>query len=272
MSQVLLGVYGLSHFYSSSRPVFEDLSFEVSQGDFLALLGPNGCGKSTLLKLVAGILPLNSKLIRQGSGGQIKFRGEDFLGESHAFKARTIAYVGQDFRTEFSLSAFEAVMLARTAAASGFAEHISTRDQDVVKQAMEECHCWEWRDRDLQTLSGGERQLVALARAFAQGAKILFLDESLSQMDIHHQAYAGKLLKEKTQQGYSVVLVSHDVNLAAEWADQALLLGPRGQGRVAYGPMRETLTETNLKKLYPGAELVIGSNPVSGAPKVFFSH
>jgi iron complex transport system ATP-binding protein len=267
MSQVILGVYGLSHFYSSSQPIFEDLSFEIGQGDFLALLGPNGCGKSTLLKLVAGILPMG----RKGSSGQIRFRGEDFLGESHAFKAKTIAYVGQDFRTEFSLTAYEAVMLARTAAASGFAEHISARDQDVVKKAMEECHCWEWRDRDLQTLSGGERQLVALARAFAQGAKILFLDESLSQMDLNHQSYAGKLLKEKTQQGYSVILVSHDVNLAAEWADKALLLGPRGQGRVAYGPMRDTLTESNLKKLYPGADLVIGANPVSGAPKVFFS-
>lgn len=267
MSQAILGVYGLSHFYSGTRSVFEDLSFEIAQGDFLALLGPNGCGKSTLLKLVAGILPMG----RKGSEGQIRFRGEDFLREPHAFKARTIAYVGQDFRTEFSLTAYEAVMLARTAAATGFAEHVSARDQDVVQKAMEECHCWEWRDRDLQTLSGGERQLVALARAFAQGAKILFLDESLSQMDLHHQSYAGKLLKEKTQHGYSVVLVSHDVNLAAEWADKALLLGPRGQGKVAYGPMRDTLTEANLKKLYPGADLVIGTNPVSGAPKVFFS-
>jgi iron complex transport system ATP-binding protein len=136
--------------------------------------------------------------------------------------------------------------------------------------AMEQFHCWDWRDRDLQTLSGGERQLVSLARAFAQGARILFLDESLSQMDLHHQAHTGKLLKKMTEQGYAVVLVSHDVNLAAEWADTALLLGPRGQGKIAHGPMREVLTEQNLKKLYPGADLVVGTNPVSHAPKVFF--
>jgi len=266
MSQAMLGVYGLTFRYQSNRSVFEDLSFELGRGQFLALLGPNGCGKSTLLKLVAGILPFE----RSKDGGQVKYLNTDFFSESHAFRARTIAYVGQDFRTEFSLTAYEAVMLARTAAARGFAEHISTTDREAVQQAMEQCHCWEWRDRDLQTLSGGERQLVALARAFAQGAKILFLDESLSQMDLHHQAYAGRLLKEKTHQGYSVVLVSHDVNLAAEWADTAMLLGPRGQGKIAFGSMREALTETNLKKLYPGAELVVGSNPVTGAPKVFF--
>lgn len=266
MTSVLLGVYGLSYRYSKTRSVFEELSFELGKGEFLTLLGPNGSGKSTLLKLVSGIIPMQ----KGHAEGQIKFRGEDFMKESHAFRAHTIAYVGQDFRTEFSLTAYEAVMLARTAAASGFAEHITTTDREAVQHAMEECHCWEWRDRDLQSLSGGERQLVSLARAFAQGAKILFLDESLSQMDLHHQAHAGKLLKEKTQHGYSVILVSHDVNLASEWAATALLMGPRGQGKIAYGPMKELLTLENLKKLYPGAELVVGANPVTGSPKVFF--
>lgn len=266
MNSVLLGIYGLSYRYSKDRAVFEDLSIELGRGEFLTLLGPNGSGKSTLLKLVAGILPME----RNHAEGQIKYRGKDFMKESHAFRAHTIAYVGQDFRTEFSLTAYEAVMLARTAAASGFAEHITATDREVIQHAMEECHCWEWRDRDQQSLSGGERQLVSLARAFAQGAKILFLDESLSQMDLHHQAHVGKLLKEKTRQGYSVVLVSHDVNLASEWADTALLMGPRGHGKVAYGPVQQVLTLENLKKLYPGAELVVGTNPMTGSPKVFF--
>jgi iron complex transport system ATP-binding protein len=266
MSTPLLGIYGLTYQYSAHRLIFDHLSFELNSGDYLALLGPNGCGKSTLLKLVAGILSLH----HPGTEGQIKYRGTDFWVESQSFKARTIAYVGQDFSSEFTLTAYEAVMLARTAAASGFSSHVSASDHEKVRQAMERCHCWEWRDRELQTLSGGERQLVSLARALSQGAKILFLDESLSQMDLHHQAFAGKLLKELSTQGFAVVLVSHDVNLAAEWASTALLLGPRGQGKVAYGPVREVLTEGNLKTLYPGAELFIAQNPVTGAPKVFF--
>ncbi len=269
MSEPILGAYGLKYTYtrrrSSPKTVFEDVSFELRPGEFLTLLGPNGSGKSTLMKLVAGILPMGLP----GCEGQVRYRGQDFLRDRPAFRARTLAYVGYDFGSEFPVTAYEAVMLARTAAGSGFAEHISVKDREAVRWTMELCLCWDWRDQDLQTLSGGERQLVSLARALAQGAKILFLDEALSQMDLHHQAHIGKTLKGLTAQGWSVVLVSHDVNLATEWADTALLLA--SGGKVAQGPVRVVMSAENLKKLYPGASLVVGASPTTGAPKVFFA-
>jgi iron complex transport system ATP-binding protein len=117
-------------------------------------------------------------------------------------------------------------------------------------------------------LSGGERQLVALSRALVQGARVLFLDEALSRMDLHHQAAVGQLMVELAAEGYAFILVSHDINIASEWARTALML--RRGTRIAYGPIREVLTQERVLELYPGSKLVVGSNPATGAPKVFF--
>ena len=133
---------------------------------------------------------------------------------------------------------------------------------------MVRCFCWALRDRDLHTLSGGERQLVALARALVQGAKVFLLDESLSRMDLHHQAAIGKLLTELAAESFSILLVSHDINIASEWARTALLM--KGGRRIAHGPIRDVLNEKNIRALYPSSDLVVGVNPASGAPKVFF--
>ena len=97
---------------------------------------------------------------------------------------------------------------------------------------------------------------------------MLFLDESLSRMDLNHQALTGKLLTELAVQGYAVILVSHDINIASEWAQTAMLLL---QGnRIAHGPIRDVLTEKNILTLYPGSELSVSASPGSGAPKVYF--
>jgi iron complex transport system ATP-binding protein len=125
---------------------------------------------------------------------------------------------------------------------------------------MRLCGCLEWRDRELASLSGGECQLVAVARVLAQGARILLLDEALSRMDLHHQAAIGRkhagLCRE---QGYAVVLVAHDLNLASAWANAGLLLE---HGRVlAHGPIAEVLNETSLARLYPGAPLRVTPGP-----------
>lgn len=264
-SPVLLGVYGLSFRYRSGRDVLNEVSFEIQPGDTLALLGPNGCGKSTLLKIVSGIVPLRR---RNGSDGQVRFRGEDFLAEPPSWRARQIAYVGYDFRAEFPITAYEAVMLGRTSAGAGLLQRVTDQDRASVRSAMERCLCWRLQERDLHTLSGGERQLVAFARALAQGARILFLDEALSQMDLNHQAMMGRLIKSLAAEGYSIVLVAHDVNLAAEWATSCLLM--KDGRKIASGSAKEVLGEANIRALYPGAELFVGANPRTGAPKVFF--
>lgn len=260
----LLGVYGMQFSYETGSPVLSEISFELAQGEVLALLGPNGCGKSTLLKLIAGIIPLKGR----GNEGQVRYRGEDFLSERPAWRARQIAYVGYDLRAEFPMTAYEAVMLGRTSSGAGLLRRISKDDRDAVRQAMESCLCWSYQDRDLHSLSSGQRQLVGLARGLAQGAKILFLDEALSQMDLNHQGAMGKLLRSLAKSGHSIILVAHDVNLAAEWADQCLLL--KSGRKIAHGPAREVIDEKRIRTLYPGADLLVGSNPATGAPKIFF--
>lgn len=262
-----LAVYGLSYSHGSfqgPREVLRDISFELGAGEFLSLLGPNGSGKSTLLKAVAGILPVRAR----GCSGQIRYQGQDVSEHELSWRAQRVAYIGADLSAQFPITAFQAVMLGRTSQGVGVFMQLTDPDRTVVEQAMRRTLCWELRDRDLHTLSGGERQLVAVARALAQGARVLLLDESLSRMDLNHQAAMGALLAELARQGLSIVLVSHDINIASEWAHTAMLL--RAGQCVGYGPIREVLTESNLRALYPGSELIVGVSPGSGAPKVFF--
>jgi iron complex transport system ATP-binding protein len=264
MTATLFGAYGITYrVRGRDAPVLDEVSLEVDRGEILALLGPNGSGKSTFLKLVTGILPL-----RPGTG-VVRYQDADFLSTEPASRARCVVYVGSDLRSEFPMTAMELVGLARGSRSHGIFRRLDAADSTAIRWAMETCFCWEMRNRDLATLSGGERQLVMLARALAQGVRVLALDETLSRMDLHHQAAVGKMLRAVARErGLAVVLVAHDLNLASEWADTCVLLN-RGR-RVAHGRVEEVITERNLRALYPGAPLVIGKNPASGTPQVFF--
>ncbi|MCM2322245.1 MAG: ABC transporter ATP-binding protein [Oligoflexia bacterium] len=264
MSAPMLGVYGVSYRYGE-RQVLDEVSFELEEGEIHSLFGPNGSGKSTLLKIIAGVIALDAP----GSSGQIRHRGTDLLALTPLERARVVAYVGGDLRADFPVTALEAVLLGRICHSGGMFQQFSAQDRQVAREAMERCLCWGLRDRELATLSGGERQLVAVARALAQGSRLLLLDEALSRMDLNHQAQMGAVLKALASEGRAIILVSHDVNLASEWAASGLLL--KNGRRLGAGPIRELLTRETIQKLYPGAELVICPHPVSGAPKIFFS-
>ncbi|MGK5082291.1 ABC transporter ATP-binding protein [Bdellovibrionota bacterium FG-1] len=255
------------HYAYGGRSVIQNLSFSLGVGEILALLGPNGSGKSTLLKTIAGILPS----FKTDHLGRIFFHGEDVASKPLAWRAARIAYVGADMDAQFPMTAQQAVLLGRssqTGATLGWMRLSTQQDEQLVQDAMTRCLCWAFRDRDLAKLSGGERQLVSIARALVQGARVLLLDESMSRMDLNHQAQIGKLLSELARQGYSVILVSHDINIASEWAQSALLL--KDGERVSCGPIREVLTEGAMRELYPGVDWVIGPSPATGTPKVFF--
>jgi iron complex transport system ATP-binding protein len=260
-----LAAYGVTWEFGGRR-VLDEVSFELDRGRIMALIGPNGSGKSTLMKILSGVL--GGGRIAPGRG-EIRYRGTDFRAISQADRARHVAYVGPDLSAEFPLTAHEAVLLGRTTQGSALFSQLAGGDGERIREAMERCRCWELRDRALHSLSGGERQLVALARAFAQGASVLLLDEALSRMDLNHQSAIGRMLREQAdRQLLSALLVSHDLNLAAEWADSCLLL--QAGRKVADGPIRATLTEEQLRKLYPGVSLLVAPNPATGAPQVHF--
>ena len=252
----ILSVKGLSYNYSQ-HTVLDKISFQLSEGEILGLIGPNGSGKSTLLKILAGMTAV--------PGSAIELYGKAISGYTPSERAGKITYVGAELRAEFPLTALEVVSMGALGISNSPLGH-SLRDNALL--AMKRCHCDELASREIQSLSGGERQLVALARAFLQGARILLLDESLSRMDLHHQAMVGDLLKNLRVVGYSFILVSHDLNLTSEWATRCLLI--KNGKAAADGAPESVLTEQIMNELYPHANLVIGKSPSTGSVKVFF--
>ncbi|MBC7693422.1 MAG: ABC transporter ATP-binding protein [Methylotenera sp.] len=242
-----------------TKNVLKKNSLELRPGEILGLIGPNGCGKSTLMKTLAGIIPL-----QKGQAGQVLVDGRILSELTPAERARKIAYVSCELRSDFPVTAFEAVQMGRTSHDGGF----GSRSEALIEAAMKRAGCLALQGQNIQTLSNGERQLIAFARALAQGSRYLLLDESLSQMDLHHQDRIGSLLGELSQEGYAVMLVSHDLNLTTEWASRCILM--KSGAQLDEGTPEKVLTAENLKALYPETNLVLGTNPSSGAPKVFF--
>lgn len=262
--------YGITYQWNTSKDlaqksfVLEDVSFDLSRGEILTLLGPNGSGKSTLLKILSGIISIQ----RKGCSGQVKFRGQDFLSLPLDRRAQQIAYVGSELRTEFPLTVVDVVSLGRVSHNRGLLVRLSHQDQDKIDWALEKCLCQGLKSRRIDTLSGGERQLVALACGLAQSPRILLLDESLSKMDLNHQVNIGRMLKGLAAEGLSIILVSHDLNLALEWSQSALLLN-KGQV-IGHGPLDKVVTQAQIEKMYPGANGSIGTNPATGKVQVFY--
>jgi len=259
------GAFGITFTpHKRENPILEEVSFELEKGEILALIGPNGSGKTTLLKAISGLHSLRGR----GCSGVVQFKGSDFLSLSARERAQRVAYVGSELNPEFPLRAEDVVLLGRTSQGGSLLHRMSEEDRQQVQWAMERTFCWSFRHRELASLSGGEKQLVALARALVQGAKILLIDEALSKMDLNHQAQVGKMLRSLAREGWSIVLVAHDLNLASEWASSGILL--KNGRKVASGLMSEIITQEKLRLLYPETNLVVAPNPATGTPKIFF--
>ncbi len=227
------------------RKILSDVSFSIRAGEIFGLIGPNGSGKSTLLKTLAGMITPD--------GGSIELLGKNVLTQSIFDRSRGLTYVSSELMSEFPVTAREFVGMSRG---------------QVIESVMKETGCWDFKDRWIGELSGGERQRVAIARALSQGAQVICLDESVSKLDLHHQAAMGKLLKNYSLKGISFILVAHDLNFTTDWADRCLFLK---QGRVIALDQTERLMNVeSLKKLYPDVELSFISHPQTGKKKVFF--
>lgn len=224
--------------------ILKDVSFTLREGELKALLGPNGSGKTTLLKVLAGLIASPS----EGARNLIRSKGRALQSLIPRERAKVVTLVGSEFYTEFPLTVAQAVSLGRTCWQGA---HVS--DQDVVDDALERCLCSNLRERDLRSLSGGQRQLVGLARAIAQSPEILLLDESLSKMDLDHQYRVSEMLKNWAQTlKKGVFCVSHDLSWASQWADSAIWL--KAGEAVADGETSEMLKPEILSQIYPGFE------------------
>jgi len=258
----MLEVVSVSHSYGPAQ-VLSEISFELERGEVLALYGPNGSGKSTLLKILGGIIEPS---VRSG----IHFSGRDLFSLDRRSRARSIAYVGAELRSEFPMTVEQAVTQGRLPHQREYAFGLNLKEIDraAIRHAIEICQCEALSHRLIQSLSSGERQRVAVARGLAQQPKVLLLDESLGRMDLQHQAMMTSLLRRLVaEEKLALILVTHDPNLWTDWATRALLLS--AGRKVSWGLVADTITEGNLAVLYPGAPLRVTHSSSSGKPKVF---
>jgi iron complex transport system ATP-binding protein len=237
--------------------VLHDVSAQVDPGKVLAIIGPNGCGKSTLLRSLAGLLP--------PARGSVTIAGHAIGSLSLRERARLVALLPQTYEGGGELTAEEMVLLGRTPYLSAYGSP-SVRDREIVTDCLTATASLPLATRRVGELSGGERQRVLLARALAQQPRVLLLDEPTSNLDIRYQYEILDLVRRLARrEKLGVVLVLHQINLAAAVADSLLLLAPNGQER-AQGAPETVMTAEHLEAVYE-LPLRIAPHPISGRPQ-----
>jgi iron complex transport system ATP-binding protein len=240
-------------FAYGARTLFSQLSTRIAPGSLCGVLGPNGAGKSTLLRIALGLLAPSS--------GRALIDGRAIATLPRKDAARAVAALLQDEAMIFPMTALECVLLGRSAhlPADGFE---TASDLAAAEAAMDEVAVRPLADRLLETLSGGERRRVLLARAFAQAASALVLDEPTANLDLAHQLDLFALLRRRADAGSAILVSVHDLNLAARSCDRVLLLD--GKGGHVQGSPAEVLTPARVAETY-GVDVELG-HTADGAP------
>jgi iron complex transport system ATP-binding protein len=236
----IIEVENLNFGYTRQDTILKDISFDVVQGRFLAIAGPNGAGKTTLLNLLCGLLKTKS--------GSIRINAKPIESYSVKKLAQKVAVVRQEFVPVFDFTVAEMVSMARIPylETSGFE---SDTDKQMVTEALEATETAQFSLRSLGSLSGGERQRVFIARALAANSPILLLDEPTSFLDLKHQVGIYDLLKTaQLEKDKTIVAVTHDINLAAQYCDEILLIDADGNYHI--GETRDILCPEQIEKVF----------------------
>ena len=225
--------------------VLDQVSFAVGPGCLMGVVGPNGAGKSTLFNAIVSLLPVTA--------GRVLVHGKPFA-ESRGL----VAYVPQreKFNWRLPMSVWDVVMLGRSRQVGWF-RRPGRADRESVQDSLDQVGMWDRRASLVSELSGGQRQRVFIARALAQGADVLLLDEAFSGVDIASQEVLVSVLVKLRDQGKTILLSSHDINHLAHYCDECLCLNCHV---CACGAPREVLTPQVLEELYGP----YGAGPVHG--------
>jgi len=218
--------------------VLEDVTLQVTPGDFLAIIGPNGAGKTTLLKVILGLLRPASGTVRVFGRAPWKLNGE----------RQRIGYVPQVFSVDlsFPVRASEVILMGRYGR-MGLFRTPSPADRAAVHRAMERVGITELADRPIARLSGGQRQRVFLARALANEPELLLLDEPTTGVDMTSTEGLYELLRTLHESGMTILIVSHDVGVVASYVDGVACVNRR---LVAHGRPTEVLGSQELAQMY----------------------
>lgn len=239
----------------SSKPALDHVSCAVGSGELLAVVGPNGSGKTTLLRGLLGLV--------EATSGQALVQGRPIQRWRRSGLAKVIGVVTQREESVFPLRVAETVMLGRYARLGPLAAP-GALDRAAVEQAMARCDVSDLRNRHVDTLSGGEWQRVRVARALAQEPAALVLDEPTSALDVRHEMEVLELVRVLVDCGLAGILVTHQLNLAARFADRLLLLN---QGLVvAEGAPGAVLTTQTVESVF-GWPIAV-TDWIDGSPQV----
>lgn len=252
---LLFSTRDLSLSYNGSQ-VLAGVSAEFRPGELAAVVGPNGAGKSTLLSILAGL--------RRNYAGECLYCGKEVRYWPRRAFAREVAFVPQSVRIEFPFTVEQVVLMGRTPYCKGLFE--GPEDWEAAEKAMRQLDLLELRQRDFRTLSGGEKQRAILASVLAQSPKALILDEPATFLDLQHQVGIHTLLRDLTRQGMLVVTATHDLNLAAAFADRMIVLR---QGRIFCDfPPEQAVNVEHIETVFGVSAEVFRT--ASGRPWVYY--
>lgn len=248
----IMNVRDLSFSYGKNR-VLNNVSMDFFQGTFYGIIGPNGCGKSTLLKNLYGYLSPET--------GNVTIGGKDISKMNAKERSRQIAYVPQETTPGFDFSVFEMVAMGRNPY-HGTMSSLNSKDLARIREAMVDTSTLELAEKNINELSGGEKQRAILARAFAQDSDIILMDEPVSMLDINHQVEIMDLAKSLAdKKSKTIVCVLHDLNLAAQYTQHIFIMS---QGKIICAGMpHEVLTREILTDVY-NVDVFVGENQLSG--------
>ena len=255
------------HYHPQSREaanwVLDGLTFDVDAGEILGIVGPNGSGKTSLLKLLAKVL--------RPHAGDIALFGRDLGTMPQVEVARTVAFVPQESPQVFSFTVMETVLMGRYPHHRGAKWNAgfgweSAEDISIAEEAIQSTDLTNLASRSVTDLSGGERQRCIIARALAQAPQVLLLDEPTAFLDLQHQIEICAIVRRlKEKRGLTVVLVSHDLNLASQYCDRILMLKAGALFRL--GLPHDVIDVDVLRAVY-GCDVLIDRHPESGVPRV----
>lgn len=258
----LLEIKNLSFNYPGSplsKRVLNEISFNVKKGEFVSILGPNGSGKTTLLKILAKLLTPTQGILSLNDIDYTEFKSKDFF--------KIIGYVPQKFYSIFPYTVFEIVLMGRT---PYFGAYGFENDQDIyqVNTVLKLLEIEELAHKSINEISGGELQKVIIARALAQNAEILLLDEPSTHLDLKHQITIFNHLKEINSAGRTIISVSHDINLSALYSDRIIFIK---EGSILEdGAISEVFTEKIIRKTFDVSSNIIWGYENS-LPQIFLN-